>query len=113
MLITLLLAMWLRCSSCSNARTMAPQVGHKLRVGGWVKTGREAGGGDFCFLEVNDGSTFSNLQVSNWSSAVACARRPRPQVDVSDCCRERASITATVGHSGTVSCRFTGCCARA
>ena len=34
-----------------------------MRVGGWVKTGRIAGGGDFAFLEVNDGSTFANLQV--------------------------------------------------
>ena len=44
-------------------RIMVRQVGHKLRIGGWVKTGREAGGGDFAFLEVNDGSTFSNLQA--------------------------------------------------
>ena len=40
-----------------------PQVGRSLRVGGWVKTGRVAGGGAFAFLELNDGSTFPNLQV--------------------------------------------------
>ncbi|KAI8475840.1 MAG: hypothetical protein J3K34DRAFT_16650 [Monoraphidium minutum] len=38
-------------------------AGTKLRVGGWVKTGREAGAGAFCFLEVNDGSCFDSLQV--------------------------------------------------
>ncbi|GLC38631.1 hypothetical protein PLESTB_000454300 [Pleodorina starrii] len=38
-------------------------IGQTLRVGGWVKTGREAGAGAFCFLEVNDGSMFDSLQV--------------------------------------------------
>ena len=38
-------------------------VGRTLRVGGWVKTGREAGAGAFAFLEVNDGSCFGNLQI--------------------------------------------------
>ena len=52
--------------SCSQARLQQlglTQVGRTLRVGGWVKTGRTAGGGDFAFLELNDGSTFANLQV--------------------------------------------------
>lgn len=39
------------------------QVGQTLRVGGWVKTGREAGAGAWAFLEVNDGSCFDSLQV--------------------------------------------------
>lgn len=34
-----------------------------IRVGGWVKTGREAGAGAFAFLEINDGSVFGNLQA--------------------------------------------------
>lgn len=38
-------------------------VDRQVRVGGWVKTGREAGGGAFAFLEVNDGSCLTNLQV--------------------------------------------------
>ena len=38
-------------------------VGRTVRVGGWVKTGREAGAGAFAFLEVNDGSCFANLQI--------------------------------------------------
>ena len=38
-------------------------VGRTIRVGGWVKTGREAGAGAFAFVEVNDGSCFANLQV--------------------------------------------------
>ena len=38
-------------------------AGRTLRVGGWVKTGREAGAGAFAFLEVNDGSCFQNIQA--------------------------------------------------
>eukprot|EP00803_Ostreobium_quekettii_P008935 evm.model.scf_3663.1 EVM.evm.TU.scf_3663.1 scf_3663:2252-10430(+) len=38
-------------------------VGKLVRIGGWVKTGRDAGAGAWCFLEVNDGSCFNNLQV--------------------------------------------------
>ena len=41
------------------------QIGRTLRVGGWVKTGREAGAGAFCFVELNDGSMSENLQVSS------------------------------------------------
>eukprot|EP00899_Mesostigma_viride_P022736 jgi/Mesvir1/3647/Mv14942-RA.2 len=37
-------------------------------VGGWVKTGREQGKGAFAFLEVNDGSCPTNLQVMVESS---------------------------------------------
>jgi asparaginyl-tRNA synthetase len=40
-------------------------VGQTIRVGGWVKTGREAGAGAFAFLEVNDGSCFPNVQVGH------------------------------------------------
>uniref|UniRef100_A0A2P2KAJ8 Asparaginyl-tRNA synthetase family protein n=1 Tax=Rhizophora mucronata TaxID=61149 RepID=A0A2P2KAJ8_RHIMU len=38
-------------------------AGQRVRVGGWVKTGREQGKGAFAFLEVNDGSCPANLQV--------------------------------------------------
>jgi len=38
-------------------------VGQTIRVAGWVKTGRVAGAGAFAFLEVNDGSCFSSMQV--------------------------------------------------
>lgn len=41
----------------------AALAGREIRVGGWVKTGREAGAGAFAFLEINDGSCFANLQV--------------------------------------------------
>ena len=40
------------------------QVGQAWTFGGWVKTGREQGAGAFAFLEINDGSTFTNLQVT-------------------------------------------------
>lgn len=36
--------------------------GRIVTVGGWVKTGREAGKGAFAFLEVSDGSCAQNLQ---------------------------------------------------
>ncbi|KAL3825233.1 hypothetical protein ACJIZ3_021262 [Penstemon smallii] len=38
-------------------------AGQKVRIGGWVKTGREAEKGKMAFLEVNDGSCPGNLQV--------------------------------------------------
>eukprot|EP01025_Chloroclados_australasicus_P020169 TRINITY_DN211_c0_g1_i2.p2 TRINITY_DN211_c0_g1~~TRINITY_DN211_c0_g1_i2.p2 ORF type:complete len:690 (-),score=102.76 TRINITY_DN211_c0_g1_i2:328-2397(-) len=38
-------------------------VGQTIRIGGWVRTGREAGAGQFAFLEVNDGSCFDNFQI--------------------------------------------------
>ena len=38
-------------------------TGRKLRAGGWVKTGRVAGGGAFAFLEVNDGTCFESIQT--------------------------------------------------
>lgn len=41
----------------------ASLAGRTVAVGGWVKTGREAGAGAFAFLELNDGSCFANLQV--------------------------------------------------
>ena len=47
------------------------QVGQTLTFGGWVKTGREQGAGAFAFLEVNDGSTFTNLQVRSFSPIAA------------------------------------------
>ncbi|VAH14399.1 unnamed protein product [Triticum turgidum subsp. durum] len=38
-------------------------AGERVVVGGWVKTGRQQGKGEFAFLEVNDGSCQGNLQV--------------------------------------------------
>ncbi|CBI27958.3 unnamed protein product, partial [Vitis vinifera] len=38
-------------------------AGQTVKVGGWVKTGREQGKGSFAFLELNDGSCPANLQV--------------------------------------------------
>lgn len=38
-------------------------AGQAVRIGGWVKTGREQGKGSFAFLELNDGSCPDNLQV--------------------------------------------------
>ena len=38
-------------------------IGKVINVGGWVKSLREGGGGGFCFIDLNDGSTIKNLQV--------------------------------------------------
>ncbi|CDP03212.1 unnamed protein product [Coffea canephora] len=38
-------------------------AGQVVKIGGWVKTGREQGKGAFAFLELNDGSCPANLQV--------------------------------------------------
>ncbi|BDA47172.1 Asparagine-tRNA ligase, cytoplasmic 1 [Coccomyxa sp. Obi] len=38
-------------------------VGQTIRIGGWVKTGRGAGGGEWVFLEVNDGTCFESMQA--------------------------------------------------
>ncbi|KAM4124325.1 hypothetical protein ACB094_01G222300 [Castanea mollissima] len=38
-------------------------AGQRVRVGGWVKTGRKADKDAFAFLELNDGSSPGNLQV--------------------------------------------------
>ncbi|XP_065881667.1 asparagine--tRNA ligase, cytoplasmic 1-like [Euphorbia lathyris] len=47
--------------NCPNGE--ASLIGQRVRVGGWVKTGREQGKGSFAFLELNDGSSAANLQV--------------------------------------------------
>ena len=54
-------------SRMSPCMLLESQIGRTLRVGGWVKTGREAGAGAFAFLEVNDGSSFESLQVGPYT----------------------------------------------
>jgi len=39
------------------------QLGQTVEVCGWARTIRQAGGGSFCFVELNDGSCLRNLQV--------------------------------------------------
>jgi asparaginyl-tRNA synthetase len=41
----------------------AALAGKSLVVGGWVKSGREQGGGAFYFIQLNDGSIFTDLQA--------------------------------------------------
>ena len=41
-------------------------AGKSVVVGGWVKSGREQGGGEFAFIQLNDGSIFTDLQVRTW-----------------------------------------------
>lgn len=47
-----------------HLRCLCVQVGQTIRIGGWVKTGRGAGGGEWVFLEVNDGTCFDSMQVN-------------------------------------------------
>jgi asparaginyl-tRNA synthetase len=47
--------------SVAEARK-ASAVGHQVRLRGWVRTRRDSKGG-FSFLEINDGSSFGNVQV--------------------------------------------------
>lgn len=54
---------------------MMLQIGRTLRVGGWVKTGREAGAGAFAFLEINDGSCFESIQVRHMPMDCTHCRR--------------------------------------
>ena len=63
------------------------QVDRSIRVGGWVKTGREAGAGSFAFLEVSDGTCAEHLQVggaaclsSEQHHACSVAEQPHPLI---------------------------------
>ena len=38
-------------------------IGKIINVGGWIKSLREGGGGEFCFVDLNDGSSVKNLQI--------------------------------------------------
>ena len=38
------------------------QIGEPVKIAGWVRTRRDSKGG-FSFIEINDGSSFSGLQV--------------------------------------------------
>ena len=59
--------MWASCFIKPwNLLVVLLQVGKTLRVGGWVKTGREAGAGAFAFLQINDGSCFDSIQVHSY-----------------------------------------------
>jgi hypothetical protein len=38
-------------------------IDKKITVGGWARTLRVQGGGDFAFIDLNDGSTIKNIQI--------------------------------------------------
>ena len=38
-------------------------IGKVVNVGGWIRSLREGGGRNFCFVDLNDGSTIKNLQI--------------------------------------------------
>mmetsp|Transcript_1355 Transcript_1355/g.3194 ORF Transcript_1355/g.3194 Transcript_1355/m.3194 type:complete len:586 (-) Transcript_1355:115-1872(-) len=62
-------------------------VDRPMTLGGWVKTGREAGAGAFAFLELNDGSVFDNLQV-----VVDKAVAEASGFSLKDCCPTGTSV---------------------
>lgn len=47
---------------CVATARKAESIGKKFVIKGWVRTRRDSKGG-FSFLEINDGSSFGNLQV--------------------------------------------------
>ena len=61
------------------------EVGKSVIIAGWVKTGREQGSGahePWAFLELNDGSSFYNLQVTTetlrkWSARKEASGTPQ------------------------------------
>ena len=55
----------------------ASLVGTRVKVGGWVRTGRKQGN-KFCFLSLNDGSTPHSLQVVVDANAGAGESAPPP-----------------------------------
>jgi len=71
--------------SVERAR-QAQSVGQTVEVRGWVRTRRDSKGG-FSFIEINDGSSFGNLQI------IADAKLPNYESDV---------LTLTVGSSVVV-----------
>jgi len=71
--------------SVEKAR-QAQSVGQTVQVRGWVRTRRDSKGG-FSFIEINDGSSFGNLQI------IADAKLPNYESDV---------LTLTVGSSVVV-----------
>lgn len=46
--------------TCSDAEKWIDKV---IVIGGWARTVRVQGGGDFAFIDLNDGSTIKNLQI--------------------------------------------------
>lgn len=42
-------------------------AGSRFTVGGWVRSGREQGGGTFAFVQLNDGSLAQDLQARSAS----------------------------------------------
>lgn len=66
----------------------ASLAGHSVVVGGWVKSGREQGGGTFAFVQLNDGSIFTDLQVRRPSQnalTVGGTCLPHPVHTISSC----------------------------
>eukprot|EP00730_Choanoeca_flexa_P002786 TRINITY_DN11174_c0_g1_i3.p1 TRINITY_DN11174_c0_g1~~TRINITY_DN11174_c0_g1_i3.p1 ORF type:complete len:621 (+),score=216.29 TRINITY_DN11174_c0_g1_i3:163-1863(+) len=79
-------------------------VGQEVTIGGWVKTGRVQGKGAFVFLEVNDGSTPTNLQclvssevhdINALSATGTCVVLKGKVVDTPEDSKEAVEIKAT------------------
>jgi asparaginyl-tRNA synthetase len=65
-------------------------IGKKVQVQGWVRTRRDSKGG-FSFIELNDGSSFGNLQI------VADGKLPNYEVDV-----KKLSVGSSVSVVGEI-----------
>ena len=71
-------------------------IGKIINVGGWIKSLREGGGGGFCFIDLNDGSTIKNLQiivnkeVKNYSELI--------KEGIGSCIQLRGEIVKSIGN---------------
>lgn len=70
-------------------------VDRSIRVGGWVKTGREAGAGSFAFLEVSDGTSAEHLQVKLPKEVAQAYALAQLQASEGDAERALSLFTAT------------------
>ncbi len=76
-------------------------IGKTLTIGGWVKTLRVQGGGDFSFIELNDGSSIKGVQVvvgksvSNFAAVV--------KEGIGSCLQIRGAVVKSQGSKQLVS----------
>lgn len=75
-------------------------IGKVITIGGWVKTIRVQGGGEFSFIEINDGSTIKGVQavvkktINNFASVI--------KEGIGSCLQIRGLVVKSVGSKQLV-----------
>ena len=75
-------------------------IGKVITIGGWVKTIRVQGGGEFAFVEINDGSTIKGVQavvkktINNFPSII--------KEGIGSCLQIRGLVVKSVGSKQIV-----------